>query len=191
MQPVPILIVGPSGVGKSAVIDRILGRFPSIEAYKTTTTRPPRGNETKYHFVDRQEFARLIQADELLEWAEVHGNLYGVQRTHIQSIIDRGKWPIALNGIDVQGVVTYRQQYPDLLAIFLAFDSLDQLAERLRTTRPDMSEAGIAVRRATAESEMAAVSDFDHVIVNHYGQLDRTVDRVAALIEQTLGLHQE
>ena len=187
--PAPILIVGPSGVGKSVVISRLLSMFPDLEAYRTTTTRPPRGTETKYHFVSRDEFERLIQTGEMLEWAEVHGNFYGVQRARINEVMQKGKWPIALNGVDVQGVSTYRSVFPNTLAIFISFSSLDELEERLRSTRPGISETEIATRRKTAENEMAMVNEFRYVVQNEEGRLDETVNTIAHILEEALGLH--
>lgn len=188
MNPVPILIVGPSGVGKNAVIERLLTLFSNLEPYLTTTSRAPRPGEDKYHFVSREQFQWMIERGEILEWAETHGNLYGVQQIHIQSVLDRGKFPIARNGIDVKGVPVYQQLFPGTLAIFLTFESLDQLAERIRTTRPETTEEEIATRLETARQEMEAVGHFEHVVVNREGRLDETVEEVSKIIEAKLGL---
>lgn len=187
-KPVPILIVGPSGVGKNAVIERLLTLFPDLESYLTTTSRAPRPSEDKYHFVSHEQFQAMIENREMLEWAETHGNLYGVQRAHIQSVLDRGRYPMARNGIDVKGVPTYQRLFPGTLAIFLTFESLDQLADRIRKTRPETSEEEIATRLETAKQEMEAVGQFAHVVVNREGRLDETVEEVSEIIERELRL---
>ncbi|MBI4032374.1 hypothetical protein HY374_01580 [Candidatus Berkelbacteria bacterium] len=192
VTPVPILIVGPSGVGKNAIIDRILPMFTELESYKTTTSRPKRTpTEDKYHFVSEAAFKRLIETGGMLEWTETHGHRYGVQRAHIQAVLDDGKYPIARNGIDVKGVPAYQQLFPGTLAIFITVESLDQLAQRIRRTRLGTPEMEIATRLATAREEMAALDQFTHVVVNQEGKLDDAVEEVAQIIERELGLQRK
>lgn len=187
--PVPILIIGPSGVGKNAVIDRVLPMFANLQPFKTTTSRLPRPGEDKYHYVSPAVFQELIDSDAFLEWEETHGNRYGTQRRHIDEVIELGKYPVPLSAVDVRGAKSYLKTYPGTLVIFLAFESLQDLPARLRRTRPETSEQEIATRLATAEREMAAATDFDHIVVNREGELDNTVDQVARIIENELGLH--
>lgn len=187
--PVPILIVGPSGVGKSTIIEQIDALFPQLERFKTTTTRAPRHTaDDRYHFVSRDEFEQMVGRDEFLEWTETHGNLYGTERRVIQDILDRGKYPFPSNAIDIKGVEAYRQAFPNLLAIFIAYDSLDQLPDRIRKTRPETTEEEITKRMATAKQEMASIDHFDHVVYNHEGKVDQATCEVAAIITTTLHL---
>lgn len=191
--PVPILIVGPSGVGKNTIIDRVVPKFAELEFYKTTTSRQQRSpSEDKYHFVDEAEFRRLIETGEMIEWAEVHGNRYGAQRQHIQAVLERGHYPVPVNAIDpVKGVPVYRQLFPGLLAIFIRYESLDELEQRLRRTRPDTSEAEITTRLTTARAEMATLDQYEHVVINREGKLDEAVAEVAQIIARQLGLQRK
>ena len=186
--PVPVLIVGPSGVGKNAVIDRILPLFPELQSYKTTTSRSPRPGEQKYHYVSRDEFQQLIDRGELLEWEETHGNLYGTERRRIEEVLQAGKFPVPISSVDYRGAESYKHVYPGTLVIFLTFESLSQLPARLRRTRPGITEDEVATRLATAKEEMVAADQFDHVVVNREGKLNETVEAVAKILEDSLGL---
>ena len=188
-NPIPIIIVGPSGVGKSTIIERIAALFPQVETFKTTTTRAPRHSaDNRYHFVSREEFEQMIKDNEFLEWTETHGNLYGTERKIIDDIIDRGKFPLPSNAIDVVGVEAYKKKFPDLLAIFIAYDSLEELPRRIRRTRPEASEDEINKRLATAKEEMSAVTHFEYVVRNHEGKIDESVAAVANIIVKALKL---
>ena len=188
-SPVPILIVGPSGVGKSTIIERIAAAFPQVERFKTTTTREPRHTgDNRYHFVSRDEFEQIVSRDEFLEWTETHGNLYGTERKALMDILDQGKYPLPSNAIDIKGVEAYKKAFPNLLSIFIAYDSLEQLPERIRKTRPETTEAEIDKRMTTAKEEMSAADHFDHIIYNHEGKIDQAISEVAAIITDKLGL---
>lgn len=187
MTPVPVIICGPSGVGKNAVIDRILPMFAQLEPFKTTTSRPRRTpHDDKYHFVSRADFERLIDEGKLLEWEETHGNLYGTQRTHIETVLAAGKYPVPQSAVDVRGVASYTKVWPETLAIFLTFESLEDLPGRLRRTRPEATDKEIETRLDTARREMATVDQFEHVVANREGKLDETVEQVATIIEREL-----
>ncbi|MBI2590053.1 guanylate kinase [Candidatus Berkelbacteria bacterium] len=187
--PVPILIAGPSGVGKSTIIQAIVDRFPQLALYKTTTTRDRRSSvDDKYYFVSENEFKSLIEAGRMLEWAKVHGHYYGAQKKHIQEILDHGKFPLPENAVDVQGVRTYRKVFPGLLAIFVAFESLEELPKRIRKTRPEATEEEISTRLASAQREMAAIIEYRHVVINHEGKLDKAIQEVAGIIKKILGI---
>lgn len=189
-KPVPILIVGPSGVGKNAIIDRIVPMFAELDFFKTTTSRPKRTpTEDKYHFVSREEFMRLVQSGQMLEWAENHGNLYGAQRRHVQELLDAGKYPVPMSAVDaVKGVPAYTRLFPGTLTIFIRYESLDQLANRLVGTRPEITPEEVQVRLTTAKEEMAVIDQFKHVVTNRQGQLPKTIEEVAQIIEHELGL---
>ncbi len=182
-QPFPILIAGPSGVGKSTIIKAVLERFRELRPFKTTTTRPPRaGGEDRYHFVSPEEFEQLIAEGKMLEWAKVHGNYYGAQKAHVQEILDQGKFPMPVNAVDVQGVRTYKKLFPNALTIFVTYESLEELPKRIRTTRPEATETEIATRLMSAQQEMAAAGEYEHIIVNREGHLQQTVEEVAGII---------
>lgn len=189
LKPVPILIVGPSGVGKNAIIDRIVPMFPALEFYKTTTSRPRRTpTEDKYHYVTAEEFTQLIEAGAFLEWEEFHHHRYGTQRRHIQEVLDRDHYPVPLSAVDVRGVVSYKRAFPGTLAIFIAYESLEVLPERIRRTRPMMTEQDIEERLAIAKREMKQKDVCDTVVINREGRLNDAVEAVATIIERKLGL---
>jgi len=191
MQPVPIIICGPSGVGKNAVIDRILPMFPDLQPFIFTIRRPPRPGEDKYHYVSEEAFNDLIKEDAFLEWENNHGKLYGTQRRHIEEVLEAGKFPVPVNAVDYRGALSYAKVWPNTLIIFLTFESLDDLPARLRKTRPEVTDEEITTRLETARTEMAVVDQFEHVVVNREGKLDETVEQVAHIVEEELGLQRQ
>ncbi len=176
-----VVLSGPSGVGKDAVLERMKRLGSPYHFAVTATTRPMRDGEREgepYHFVARAEFERMIANSELLEWAEVYGNLYGVPRAQVERALSEGR--DVLVKVDVQGAKTIRSLIPDALLVFLAPPSLDELARRL-TSRGTEAEESLRRRLREAEAEMEAASLFDHVVVNRRGKLDDTVRQIKAL----------
>lgn len=187
MKPTLIIIAGPSGVGKSTILESILPKFKEIKKLKTITTRPKRAGEgEKYYFTSEDDFKNLITSGDLIEWAQIHGHFYGAKKSEVEKMIKEGTYPIA--AIDVQGVRKYKKIFPDLLAIFISYDSLAELPKRLRSTRPDASEEEIQKRLTTAQGEMKAVNEYEHVVLNHEGQLNKTIDTVVGIIEKELNI---
>jgi guanylate kinase len=161
------VLSGPSGVGKDSVIELIRARSPWVWLSVSVTTRPRRHYEVDgvhYHFVDRGEFRRLIAHDQLLEWAEFAGNLYGTPREPVERCLALGE--SALLKIDLQGARQVRKAMPDAQLVFLAPPDFTELARRL-TGRGTEDPATVLRRLAHARSEMAAETEFDVTIVNH------------------------
>ena len=187
MKPFPVIIAGPSGVGKSTIIRSIITEIPELKPFKTITTRPRRSNqEYRYSFINVDQFQGLIEKGELIEWAEVHGNFYGGLKKDVLEILNLGKFPIPINAVDVQGVKTYRQAFPNLLSIFISYGSLDELPDRIRATRPDATEEDIRTRMISAQKEMEAAKDFDFVVANPEGQLKQTLAKVRDIIKKRI-----
>lgn len=162
-----MVLAGPTAVGKGTVASRVRADYPDVWISVSVTTRAPRPGEidgVDYAFVDDAEFDRLIEAGELLEWAEVHGAArYGTRRTDVEEHLAAGR-PVLLE-IDVQGARQVRDAMPEALLVFLAPPSVPELERRLigrGTEDPDER----ARRLRTAEAEMAAVDEFDVTIVN-------------------------
>ena len=181
-SPMLIVLSGPSGVGKDAVLSRMKEHDRPYYYTVTATTRIQRENETDgkdYIFISENEFRNMIGEDELLEWAEVYGNLYGVPKNQVIEALERGYDVIVKT--DVQGASTIKQLMPEAVLIFLSVSSVDELKERLRG-RMTESEESLNTRLNTSESEMEEADWFDHVVLNETGKLDETVFKIEEVI---------
>ena len=180
-RPLLVVLSGPSGVGKDAVLERMKRLGSPYHFAVTATTRPMREGEREgepYHFVPRAEFERMIAHGELLEWAEVYGNLYGVPKAQVERALSEGR--DVLVKVDVQGAKTIRGLDPEAVLVFLAPPSMDELARRL-TSRGTEAEEAIKRRLREAAAEMEAAALFDHVVVNRHNRLDDAVRQIEAL----------
>lgn len=181
--PLLVVLSGPSGVGKDAVLSLMRQEPGPFHFAVTATTRPMRPDERDgidYTFVSEQEFRRMIDDGELLEWAEVYGYLYGVPKGQIIGALGEGKDVIVKP--DVQGAATIRKLAPDGLFIFLAPSSLEELADRLRLRMTESSDA-LQLRLETAQAEMDESAKFDHVVVNRQDRLDETVAEIRRIVD--------
>ena len=181
-QPILVVISGVSGVGKDALLSRMRELKHPYHFMVTATTRPQRVGEQDgkdYIFVSKERFLQMIRDDELLEWAQVYGNSYGVPRLDAKQALERGQDVIIK--IDVQGAATIRSKAPDSVLIFLAPPSIDDLEHRLRERKTE-SPSVLELRIETAKEEMKQEPAFDYVVVNHNGRLDEAVAEVEAII---------
>lgn len=181
-QPLLIVVSGPSGVGKDSLVRRMQERDCRFYFVVTVTDRPPRRDEVEgedYFFVSTEEFERMIEEDELIEYAVVYGQYKGVPKQQVREAMGSGKDVVMR--LDVQGATTIREIAPEALLIFLTVSSEDELEERLRTRGDDPLEQ-IERRIATAREEMKTLPEFDYVVVNRKGELDHAVDDVLAII---------
>ncbi|WP_028572890.1 guanylate kinase [Desulfonatronum lacustre] len=166
-QGILMVISAPSGTGKSTLINRLRAEFPRLAFSVSYTTRAPRAGEQngrEYHFVDMETFIRLRDADELAEWAEVHGNFYGTSRPAVQAMLEQGL--DVLFDIDVQGSRQLRQAFAQGAFIFLFPPSMRVLEQRLRG-RGTETEESLAKRLANARRELEQADFFDYWIVNN------------------------
>ena len=176
-----VIVSGPSGVGKDAVLARVIDRTDGFRVPVTMTTRPPRTGEVdgrEYIFVTPDAFRAALAAGELLEHAEVYGNSYGVPRSQLQSVLAAGRDVIMR--VDVQGAATLRGLLPGALFIFLAPPDIDVLEARLRARGDD--PATFSARRAAVARELEASAQFDYVVVNDDGDIEAAVERVLAIV---------
>jgi guanylate kinase len=177
------VLSGPSGVGKSTLIERLKAdRFP-ITHCVTATTRPRRQGELEgvhYYFLAEADYDQLLATEQFLEHAVVH-NLYryGIPLHSIRDGLRRGQDVILAP--DVQGASTVRWKLPNAITIFLRPPSLEELAPRL-AARGTESDEERRIRLATAEREMQRVSEYDYVIVNQRDRLDQAVSDLKAII---------
>ena len=183
-RPLLVVLTGPSGVGKDAVLSRMRELGKPYHFTVTATTRPQRRTErdgVDYIFVSKEVFHQMVERGELLEWAEVYGNLYGVPKAQVAEAFNRGDDVIIK--ADVQGAATIKKLAPDAVFIFLAPSDVDELARRLSERMTESSKA-LRIRLKTAENEMRAAHNFDHVVVNYQGQLDSTVQEIESILMQ-------
>jgi len=182
-QPLLIVISGPSGVGKDTVIQRMKERQLEFHFVVTATTRPPRPGERNgvdYFFVSREEFARMIDEGELLEYAIVYNDYKGIPKQQVREALASGKDVIMR--IDVQGAATVRKICPEAVLIFLTTETEKELVERLQKRKTEAPE-GLRLRIATARQELKRMNEFDYVVVNREDQLEETVDTIIAIIQ--------
>jgi guanylate kinase len=179
-----VIVSGPSGVGKDSVIEALRHepRHPDYHYVVTCTTRPRRRYEVDgvhYHFLSEAEFGRLRTAGELLEANEVHGNWYGTPRADVRDALRQGHDVILK--IDVQGAAVVKQKVPEALLIFLVPPSLEDLFGRLQARATESADE-LDVRQRNAALELARQEDYDHVVVNETGQIERTARRIHEII---------
>jgi guanylate kinase len=179
-----VIISGPSGVGKDTIIEAIRRRprQPDYHYVVTCTTRSPRPGEVpdvSYRFLSRSAFRALRDAGGLLEAAEVHGNWYGTPRDDVRAALVAGHDVILK--IDVQGAQHVKEAVPDALLVFLVPPSMEALFERLRSRATESADE-LEVRQRNAAIELARQGDYDHVVVNETGQVERTAERIDAII---------
>jgi guanylate kinase len=176
------VLSGPSGVGKDTVMNCLRQEDLSLHYCVTATTRRQRPGEehgVNHYFLDRERFQAMIAADELLEWAVVHENYYGVPLHELRGAFGRGADPFLR--VDVQGAASVRSRLPTAILIFLAPESLDDLSPRLRERATETDEE-MALRLDDARREMDSLPDFDYVVVNRQGSLAESVATVRAIV---------
>jgi guanylate kinase len=176
-----VVLAGPTAVGKGTVAAAVRERHPDVWISVSATTRAPRPGEVHgvhYWFVSDEEFDRMIEADELLEWAVVHkAARYGTPRKPVEEALAAGR-PSMLE-IDLQGARLVRDAMPEALFVFLRPPSWEELVRRL-VGRGTESEEERARRLDTAREEMAAENEFDETIVNH--EVHDAADQLVALM---------
>jgi guanylate kinase len=184
-QAAPLLIVisGPSGVGKDAVLRRMKERGLPFHFVVTATSRARRPGEVEgrdYIFLSAQQFDDLVARGEMLEHAMVYNDRKGIPRRQVAEALGSGT-DVALR-VDVQGAATIRALAPEALLIFLLAASEGELERRLRARRTE-SDQELALRLQTARREVEQVEQFDYAVVNRDFALDDTVDTLLAIIE--------
>lgn len=175
------VVSGPAGVGKGTVVAELRRRFPELWLSTSVTTRARRVNEVDgvhYHFISDDEFDELLAADGLLEWALVHRTArYGTPKAPVKAALAEGRTVIL--EIELQGARQVKQSLPDAEFVFIAPPDWDELVRRL-AGRGTEDAADRARRLETARTEMAARSEFDHVVVN--GKVGQAVEELVGLL---------
>ncbi|MDE2876622.1 MAG: guanylate kinase [Gemmatimonadota bacterium] len=177
----PLVLVGPSGVGKTTIADRLVRMRPELFVLSVSaTTRRPRAGERRgreYEFVSRPAFRRMIAGGLLAEWAEVHGEYYGTPAGNLEDLSEDG--PVPVLDIDIQGARQIMERGTGAFVIFILPPGPAEWIDRL-AGRGTESPRAIARRLATALEELGAAPSFEHFVVNT--DLDRTVRLVLAAV---------
>ena len=176
------ILSAPSGTGKDTVINALKEQGMDFYVVPSVTTRPPRPGESEgnpYHFVDEEKFKQMVEADELLEYANVHGNWYGQPRKVIRDNLQAGR--DVLLKIDVQGAATIRHKVPQAIFIFLVPSSLEELTQRLANRQTETDEQRLR-RLADAREELTQQYWYDYVVLNRQGHLQEAVDQLRAIM---------
>ena len=182
-----VVLSGPSGVGKDAVVSLMQHRLQHDKNFHFTITattrhmRPGESDGVDYVFLSRSDFKGLLRRGELLEHAEVYGNFYGIPKGQVRQALSLEKDVILK--IDVQGAATIRSLAPDSVCIFLAPPDLETLKHRL-TKRMTESQEVLTTRLEISETEMKESKKFDHIVVNRSGRLAETADEILQIMER-------
>ncbi len=175
-----IIVSAPSGAGKTTLVELMLRRLPDVRPSISLTARAPRPGEEHgrhYHFVTPGEFKSMIDRGEFLEWAEVHGNLYGTPRRAVEEFRNAGQ-DVVLT-IDVQGASAARGLFPDAVSVFILPPSRQSIEERLESRGTDSGEV-LRRRIENARAEIAEYRNFDYLIINE--NLERATEDLVAIV---------
>jgi len=181
-QPLLIVLSGPSGVGKDAVLARMRNLVRPFHYVVTATTRSQRAREKNgidYHFLSQEEFQQMKGEGQFLEWAEVYGNYYGVPRDEISRALSKGI--DVMVKVDVQGAATIRKILPQAVFIFLMPPSMEELELRLKQ-RHSESSIDLALRLEKAKEEIKNLPLFDYVITSYQNKLKDVVSQIDAIV---------
>lgn len=180
LRTFPIIFAAPSGAGKTTIAHQLRSRRDDVEFSVSATTRAPRAGErdgTDYHFCSRPRFEQMRESGELLEWAEVHGQMYGTPRSNLEQA--RSRHHFLVLDIDVQGSRQVKRLVPEAVSIFVLPPSGEELARRLMDRGSEDQERQRR-RLIAAREELAAAAEFDFIIVNR--DLDQAVEVVDSII---------
>lgn len=181
-EPLLVVISGPSGVGKDAVLRELKERRDDLHFVVTATSRAKREGEVEgvdYLFFTREEFERRIKAGEFIEYANVYQDYKGCLRSQVTDGLASGK-DVVLR-VDYQGALTYRRLFPQAVLIFLIPENTEEWYHRL-ISRGTETEESLRVRLNTITEELASVKDFDYVVCNEYGKLQEAVNQVEEIL---------
>ncbi|MFC2018972.1 guanylate kinase [Chloroflexota bacterium] len=182
VKPLLIVLSGPSGVGKDAILTGIKQSKYPLTYITTVTTRPKRTTEKDdidYHFISTEEFKAMVSGNRLLEWANVYGNYYGVPQEPVKQALERGDDVIIK--VDIQGATTIQKALPQTTSIFIMPPSREELVQRLQG-RASETSFDLSLRLKTADKEMAQLPLFDYAVVNQPGEIEQAVAKITAII---------
>ena len=176
-----LVVSGPSGAGKGTLVDRLVAARPDCVFSISSTTRPKRATEqdgVQYEFMSREEFERRREAGRFLEWAEVHGHLYGTPVDPVDAGVKAGR--IVVLDVDVQGGASVRRARPDAVSVFVYPPSIDALRQRLLARGTDVA-AVVERRLGNAPGELSQYNEYQYLVVND--DLDQAASHLIAIVD--------
>ena len=176
----PVVLSAPSGAGKTTIAQALVEGGEDVVFSISATTRPARDHEVDgvdYDFLSEPDFRVMVEADEFVEWAKVHGHLYGTSKKALQDARDKGRFLIL--DVDVQGAMQVRQRVPDAVLVFVLPPSAEALVQRLRD-RGTEEEDTLERRIQNARGELGKASEFDYIVVNE--NLEQAIDEVRGIV---------
>jgi len=180
--PLFIVVSGPSGVGKDAVLNRLKALKYPFHYTVTATTRARRATEEDgrdYHFYTEPDFKKMVASGDMVEWALVYGNYYGTPKQEVVVPLRAGQDVIVR--VDTQGAASIKKAFPEAVFIFLMPPSVEELSRRLKLRKSE-SAADLKKRLDTVPAEIATLPMFDYLVVNHQDRLDETIKKVEAIV---------
>jgi len=182
VHPLLVVVSGPSGVGKDAILTRMKQAGFPFYYVVTSTTRPKRPEEKDgidYYFLSEDEFQRRIKENQFLEWAKVYDNYYGVLRQEIKEALDQRQDVIVK--VDVQGATTIKRILPDAIFVFVMPPSIQELVNRLKKRKTE-TDVELDVRLKKVRDELESLHLFDYVVLSHKDELDLAVSQITAIV---------
>jgi guanylate kinase len=182
-NPLVVVVSGPSGVGKDAILNKMKERSYPFFFMTTFTTRKKRANEVDgrdYHFISEDEFQKLLNTDGLLEWAKVYGNYYGVPKSPIKQALAEGRYTIIK--VDIQGAQNIKKVLPEAIFIFIMPPSTEELSIRLSKRRTE-TPADLNLRLKTAETELSQIALFDYSVLNPCDHVESAVQDILSILK--------
>lgn len=179
------IVSGPSGAGKTTLVKEVIRRDPSLHLSVSCTTRPRHEGEVDgvdYHFASREEFAKQLERGEFVEWADVHGQLYGTLKAEVFPRLAEGH-DVVLE-IDCQGMHQIKKRFPSAHAVFVMPPSLRELDRRIRERGRGETDREVMRRIRNAERELIQARYFDHLVLNPDGELEKAVRDTLGLIKR-------
>jgi guanylate kinase len=173
------VVSAPSGAGKTTIVSKVISQLPGVSLSISCTTRAPRPGEQEgvdYSFITCEEFSAMEQAGSFIEWAQVHGDLYGTPRANLERLQNGGDLVLE---IDTQGARKIREAFSDVVLIFILPPSLEVLKGRLQSRGGDSEEA-IAARLHNAQKELDQMAWYDYSVVNE--EIEEAVKQLASII---------
>ena len=177
-----VVVSGPSGVGKGTVLKYVLENEDFVYSVSATTRNKREGEENgvNYFFISKEDFSGMIDRNELIEYANYNGNFYGTPKFFVEDMLSQGKNVIL--EIEVKGAVQIKSIVPGAVFVFIAPESKDVLAQRLRT-RGTETEDVVANRLAIAENEIRSCLMYDYIVINREGKAKECADDIMSAVK--------